>query len=86
MRDALKLAECIGNIDTTNDHGGSSTKKAIEAYQEEMLRRSRAAVQRNVDASRLDASSMGWGGRDIEPVEEEHISLETIGRVYKATA
>lgn len=86
MRDALKLAECIGNIDRTDDHDGSSTKKAIGTYQEEMLRRSRATVQRNVDASNFDTSSMGWGGRDIEPLEPENISLENIGRVEKATA
>lgn len=84
MRDALNLAECIGNIDATNDHGGSSKKKAIEVYQDEMLRRSRAAVQGNVDAStRLNSSSMGLAGRDIEPLEEQNISLETIGRVNK---
>jgi hypothetical protein len=29
---------------------------------------------------------MGWGGRDIEPLEEEHISLETIGRIDKVVA
>lgn len=81
MRDALNLAECIGNIDPTNDQDGSSTKKALGVYQEEMLRRSRATVKRNVDASRLDPSSMGWGGRDVELLEEKHISLETIGRV-----
>lgn len=86
MRDALNLAECIGTIDAVNDHGGSSTKKALEAYQEEMIRRSRAAVQRNVDASRLDLSAMGWGGRDIVPLEEENISLEAIGRIEKAVA
>lgn len=81
MRDALNLAECIGNIDPTNDQDGSSTKKALGVYQEEMLQRSRATVKRNVDASRLDPSSMGWGGRDVELLEEEHISLENIGRV-----
>lgn len=86
MRDALNLAECIGNIDPTDDHDGSSTKKAIGVYQEEMIRRGRVTVQRNVAASRLDESSLGWGGRGIEPLEEEHISLENIRRVRKATA
>lgn len=84
MRDALNLAECIGKIDLPNDHDGSSTKKAIEAYQEEMIQRSRETVKRNVDASRMDPSSMGWGGRGLELVEEEHISLENIRRVEKA--
>lgn len=82
----MNLAESIGNIDPANDHGGSSTKKAIEVYQEEMIRRSRATVKRNVEASRLDPSAMGWGGRDIEPLEEENISLDNIGRVEKVTA
>lgn len=85
MRDALNLAECIGNIDPSNDRDGYSTKKAIGAYQEEMLQRSRVTVQRNVEASRMNSSSMGWGGRDIEPLEEENISLANIGRV-KAVA
>lgn len=84
MRDALNLAECIGNIDPNNDHDGHSTKKAIGVYQEEMLQRSRVTVQKNIEASRMDPSSMGWGGRDIEPLEEEHISLGKIGRVEKA--
>lgn len=86
MRDALSLAECIGSIDPANDHDGSSTKKAIGVYQEEMLRRSRATVQKNVEASRMDPSSMGWGGRGLVPLEEENISLETIRRVEKASA
>lgn len=86
MRDSLNLAECIGNIDPTNDQDGSSTKKAIGVYQEEMLPRSRATVRRNIDASRMDPYSMGWGGRGIEPLEEEHISLENIARLGKATA
>lgn len=86
MRDALNLAECIGNIDPNNDHDGYSTKKAIGVYQEEMLQRSRVTVQRNIEASRMDPSSMGWGGRSIEPLEEEHISLEDIGRVEKVVA
>lgn len=80
MRDALSLADCIANIDAPNDHGGSSSKKAIQSYQEEMLRRSRVTVQKNIEASRLEPSSMGWGGRDIEPLEGESISLESIGR------
>lgn len=84
MRDALNLAECVGNIDANNDHSGRSTKKAIGVYQEEMLKRSRVTVQKNIEASRMDSSSMGWGGRDIEPLEEEHISLENIARVDKA--
>lgn len=83
MRDALNLAECIGNIDPSNDNDGSSTRNAIGVYQEEMLRRSRETVKRNVDASNMDPASMGWGGRGIELVEEEHISLENIGRVEK---
>lgn len=83
MRDALNLAECIGNIDPSNDYDGSSTKNAIEVYNEEMLRRSRETVKRNVDASNMDPASMGWGGRGIELVEEEHISLGNIGRVEK---
>lgn len=82
----MNLAESIGKIDSANDHGGSSTKKSIELYQEEMIRRSRATVKRNVEASRLDPSAMGWGGRDIEPLEEENISLDNIGRVEKLTA
>lgn len=86
MRDGLNLAECIGNIDPSNDHDGSSTKNAIGVYQEEMLRRSRETVKRNVDASKMDPSSMGWGGRGIEPLKEEHISLENIGRVEEATS
>ena len=87
IRDALNLAQCIGNIDASNDHGESSTEKAIEDYQEEMLQRSRVTVQRNINASRVDPSSMGWGGRDIEPLEEEeNISLESIGRVGKVIA
>lgn len=86
MRDALNLAECISNIDATSDHGGFSTKKAIEVYQEEMLQRSRVTVQKHIEASRLDPSSMGWGGRDIGPLEEESISLESIGRAETVTA
>ncbi|KAK2614239.1 hypothetical protein N8I77_001085 [Diaporthe amygdali] len=86
MMDALKLAECIGNINAVNDHDGSSTKSAVSIYQEEMLRRSQATVRKNVDASSLNLSSMGWGGRDVQPLEWESISLEEIGRVQVAPA
>lgn len=86
MMDALKLAECIGNINAVNDHDGSSTKSAVSIYQEEMLRRSQATVRKNVDASSLNLSSMGWGGRDVQPLEWESISLEEIGRVQIAPA
>ncbi|KAL1859505.1 hypothetical protein Daus18300_009650 [Diaporthe australafricana] len=84
MRDALKLAESIGNINAINDVEGSSTKMAVAIYNEEMIRRGSIAVQKNIDANKLNAKSMGWGGRDFEPLEEEHISLQNVGRLNMA--
>lgn len=81
MRDALKLAASIANINAINDTEGSSTKMAVAIYNEEMIRRGSIAVQKNIDANKLNSKSIGWGGRDFEPLEEEQISLENVGRL-----
>ncbi|KAI3395126.1 hypothetical protein diail_1741 [Diaporthe ilicicola] len=86
MMDALKLAECIGKIEAINETEDSGTRTAVSMYHEEMIPRSNVTVQRNLDAGEPDSSSMGWGGRAVEPLEEKRISLGDIGRLEKALA